>query len=113
MRACLRTGAGQHLPGQQTLPSRSAHATAKAASRGSFTARPARTAATMSLRRSRGRRPRARRTFRNDPRQHSCSTRVGLNGAPRGYQYWRYVELDSSEVIEWDLEMLRRIDPDG
>jgi hypothetical protein len=35
-----------------------------------------------------------------------------MDGAPRGYRYWRFVE-DSGEVLESDLEMLRRIDPEG
>jgi hypothetical protein len=35
-----------------------------------------------------------------------------MDGAPRGYRYWRYVE-DSGDVIDSDLEMLRRIDPEG
>jgi hypothetical protein len=36
-----------------------------------------------------------------------------MEGAARGYRYWRYVELGSGEVVESDLEMLRRIDPEG
>ena len=30
-----------------------------------------------------------------------------------GYRYWRYVELDSGDVVDGDLEILRRIDPHG
>lgn len=33
--------------------------------------------------------------------------------AERGYRYWRYVELDGAEVVDGDLEILRRIDPHG
>lgn len=29
------------------------------------------------------------------------------------YRYWRYVELESGELISGDLEILRRIDPEG
>jgi len=36
-----------------------------------------------------------------------------MDGAPIGYRYWRYVEAESGEVLDSDLEMLRRIDPDG
>jgi hypothetical protein len=36
-----------------------------------------------------------------------------MPGAPGGYRYWRYVELESGEVLDADLEMLRRIDPEG
>ena len=36
-----------------------------------------------------------------------------LAGAERGYRYWRYVELESGEAIDSDLEMLRRINPEG
>jgi hypothetical protein len=35
-----------------------------------------------------------------------------MDGAPRGYRYWRFVE-GSGEVLKSDLEMLRRIDPEG
>jgi hypothetical protein len=35
-----------------------------------------------------------------------------LEGAPRGYRYWRYVEAEG-DVIDSDLEILRRVDPDG
>jgi superfamily II DNA or RNA helicase len=34
-----------------------------------------------------------------------------MSGAPDGFRYWRYVELDG-ELVESDLEMLRRIDPE-
>jgi hypothetical protein len=37
----------------------------------------------------------------------------GMDGAPRGYRYWRFVETDSRDVLDSDLEMLRRIDPEG
>lgn len=30
-----------------------------------------------------------------------------------GYRYWRYVELESGELVQGDLEILRRIDPGG
>lgn len=30
-----------------------------------------------------------------------------------GYRYWRYVELESGELLAGDLELLRRIDPEG
>lgn len=33
--------------------------------------------------------------------------------AESGYRYWRYVELDGGELIGGDLEILRRIDPQG
>jgi hypothetical protein len=36
-----------------------------------------------------------------------------MDGAARGYRYWRYIELESGDVFESDLEMLRRIDPEG
>jgi hypothetical protein len=36
-----------------------------------------------------------------------------MDGAPTGYRYWRYVETGSREVLDSDLEMLRRIDPEG
>ena len=40
-----------------------------------------------------------------------------MRDAPEGYRYWRYVELgavESSEgVVDSELEMLRRIDPNG
>jgi len=35
-----------------------------------------------------------------------------MDGAPTGYRYWRYVET-AGEVLDADLEMLRRIDPEG
>ena len=33
--------------------------------------------------------------------------------APDGYRYWRYVELPGDALISTDLEILRRIDPQG
>jgi hypothetical protein len=36
-----------------------------------------------------------------------------MDGAPRGYRYWRYVEAATGELVDSDLEILRRIDPDG
>ena len=33
--------------------------------------------------------------------------------AEGGYRYWRYVEFDGGAVVEGDLEILRRIDPQG
>lgn len=33
--------------------------------------------------------------------------------APEGYRYWRYVELDSEELVATELPILRRIDPSG
>jgi superfamily II DNA or RNA helicase len=33
--------------------------------------------------------------------------------AEHGYRYWRFVELDSGDLVEGDLEILRRIDPHG
>ena len=36
-----------------------------------------------------------------------------MEGAPGGYRYWRYVETESGEVLDSDLESLRRIDPEG
>jgi superfamily II DNA or RNA helicase len=36
-----------------------------------------------------------------------------MDGAPAGYRYWRFVESDSADVLDSDLEMLRRIDPEG
>jgi hypothetical protein len=35
-----------------------------------------------------------------------------MDGEPRGYRYWRYVEVDG-DVLDADLEILRRIDPEG
>jgi len=35
-----------------------------------------------------------------------------MDDAPRGYRYWRYVET-GWEVVDSDLEILRRIDPEG
>jgi hypothetical protein len=35
-----------------------------------------------------------------------------MDGAPGGYRYWRYVET-GGDVLDADLEMLRRIDPEG
>lgn len=35
-----------------------------------------------------------------------------LDGATEGYRYWRYIEAGGA-VIDSDLEMLRRIDPEG
>ena len=37
---------------------------------------------------------------------------VPMPGAPGGHRYWRFVET-GGEVIDSDLEMLRRIDPEG
>lgn len=37
----------------------------------------------------------------------------GTSDAPSGYRYWRYVEAESCEVLDSDLELLRRIDPEG
>ena len=37
----------------------------------------------------------------------------GFAGAEDGYRYWRYVESGTGEVVDSDLEMLRRIDPEG
>jgi superfamily II DNA or RNA helicase len=37
----------------------------------------------------------------------------GMPDAPDGYRYWRYVELPGDELISGDLEILRRIDPQG
>lgn len=31
----------------------------------------------------------------------------------RGFRYWRYVELESEELVANDLQILRRIDPQG
>jgi superfamily II DNA or RNA helicase len=37
-----------------------------------------------------------------------------MPGADRGYRYWRFVEFgDEGESLDSDLEILRRIDPDG
>lgn len=36
-----------------------------------------------------------------------------MDGAPLGYRYWRFVESEAGEVLNSDLEMLRRIDPEG
>ena len=37
-----------------------------------------------------------------------------MPGAARGYRYWRFVELEGEEaLLASDLEILRRIDPDG
>ena len=36
-----------------------------------------------------------------------------MAGAEHGYRYWRYVELESGDVLDSDLEILRRIDPEG
>lgn len=36
-----------------------------------------------------------------------------MDGAPQGYRYWRYVEAGTGEVLDSDLELLRRIDPEG
>jgi superfamily II DNA or RNA helicase len=33
--------------------------------------------------------------------------------APDGYRYWRFVELADRELVSTDLEILRRIDPQG
>jgi len=33
--------------------------------------------------------------------------------AEEGYRYWRYVELGGGELLQGDLEILRRIDPEG
>lgn len=33
--------------------------------------------------------------------------------AEHGYRYWRYVEWDSDELVQGDLKILRRIDPQG
>jgi len=33
--------------------------------------------------------------------------------APDGYRYWRFVELAGGELVATDLEILRRIDPQG
>jgi len=35
-----------------------------------------------------------------------------MDGAKGGYRYWRYVET-GGDVLDADLEMLRRIDPEG
>ena len=35
-----------------------------------------------------------------------------IDGASRGHRYWRYAET-GGEVLDTDLEMLRRIDPEG
>lgn len=37
----------------------------------------------------------------------------GMEDTPEGYRYWRYVEADSGALISEDLEILRRIDPQG
>ncbi len=31
----------------------------------------------------------------------------------RGFRYWRYVEFESEELVASDLQILRRIDPQG
>jgi superfamily II DNA or RNA helicase len=36
-----------------------------------------------------------------------------MAGSDRGYRYWRYVEWEGDELVEGDLEILRRIDPQG
>lgn len=36
-----------------------------------------------------------------------------MEDAPQGYRYWRYVEAGSGELVDNDLEMLLRIDPEG
>ena len=36
---------------------------------------------------------------------------LSLSNAEPGRRYWRYVELDSFEIVSGDLEILRRIDP--
>ena len=33
--------------------------------------------------------------------------------AEQGYRYWRYVEFENGALVDGDLEMLRRIDPQG
>ncbi|MBI2683947.1 MAG: hypothetical protein HYX33_00920 [Actinobacteria bacterium] len=33
--------------------------------------------------------------------------------APDGYRYWRFVEFGAGELVDGDLEILRRIDPTG
>jgi hypothetical protein len=38
--------------------------------------------------------------------------RFGQYRSPDGFRYWRYIELEG-ELVESDLEMLRRIDPEG
>jgi superfamily II DNA or RNA helicase len=36
-----------------------------------------------------------------------------MQDAEDGYRYWRYVEMPSGTLLDGDLEMLRRIDPEG
>lgn len=36
-----------------------------------------------------------------------------MTDAEHGYRYWRYVEMKSGELVQSDLEILRRIDPAG
>ena len=36
-----------------------------------------------------------------------------MTDAGQGYRYWRYVESDGGELVRGDLEILRRIDPQG
>jgi hypothetical protein len=84
--ACFPRGrerGATHL-GQRTRPSRSAHAIASLASRGSETALPARIEAMTSLRRSRGRSRSERRTFRNDGSMRHCYSNLALTrGMPQ------------------------------
>ncbi len=36
-----------------------------------------------------------------------------MQDADDGYRYWRYVETPSGDLLDGDLDMLRRIDPEG
>ena len=36
-----------------------------------------------------------------------------MPGAPDGYRYWRFVEVPGGALVKTDLEVLRRIDPQG
>lgn len=36
-----------------------------------------------------------------------------MEDAPEGYRYWRFLETDTLNLLDNDLEILRRIDPEG
>jgi len=52
--------------------------------------------------------------FRGRPGVFFGARTRGMPGAERGYRYWRFVELEGDdEPVRSDLEILRRIDPEG
>lgn len=55
----------------------------------------------------------AERRSRGAPGVFFATRTPPMPGAEMGHRYWRYVELDSGEMIDRDLEILRRIDPAG